>query len=96
MPPLNGKKFQKGQSGNPGGLSKEHAEIARICREKGKDAIETIVGLAQRARSESIKLAAAQYLIDRGFGKPKQSVGLESDGELVVRVEYVERGPREE
>ena len=38
------------------------------------DALETVVHLMKHGRSEKIKLTAATYLLDQGFGKAQQSM----------------------
>lgn len=67
--------FKKGQSGNPGGRPKEASEVKRLAQEKGADAIAKLVEILScgEARTE---LAAAQALLDRGYGKPSQSVDM--------------------
>lgn len=71
--------FQKGQSGNPGGRPKEDAEVKALARAAGPEAIEKLVEL-MRCDEKRTSLAAAQALLDRGFGKPSQAVEL--SGEL--------------
>lgn len=67
--------FQKGQSGNPGGRPKEDAEVKALARASGPEAIEKLIEL-MRCDEKRTALAAAQALLDRGFGKPSQSVEL--------------------
>ena len=40
-------------------------------------ALETIVHLAQNGENESTRLAAAREILDRGYGKPRQSIAAE-------------------
>jgi len=63
--------FVKGQSGNPGGQSKQQRNIAELAREYGPAAIRR---LAYWMESEDPRASttAATALLDRGFGKPKQ------------------------
>lgn len=65
--------FQKGQSGNPGGRPKEDAEVKALARESGAEAVQKLVEL-MRGDDRRTALAAAQALLDRGYGKPGQSV----------------------
>lgn len=72
--------FQKGQSGNPGGRSKAEAEIKRIAQEYGPAALTKLVELLE-GEDKRLALAAANSLLDRGFGKPAQSMTLAGDPE---------------
>jgi HEAT repeat protein len=67
--------FQKGQSGNPGGRPKECAEVKALAREHGAEAIAKLVEL-MRGEDARVAKAAADALLDRGFGKPAQSMEL--------------------
>jgi hypothetical protein len=67
--------FAPGQSGNPGGRPKEAAEVKALAREHGAEAIAKLV-LLLRDDDKRTALAAAQALLDRGYGKPGQSVEL--------------------
>lgn len=71
--------FKKGKSGNPGGRPKEAPEVKELARTFAAEAIET---LAKHMRGDDVRtsVAAAQALLDRGFGKPSQA--LEVSGEL--------------
>jgi len=50
--------------------------------------------IARVGKSEAARVAAAQALLDRGYGKPKQvhqhGGGADGDGPIVVRVIYGE------
>lgn len=71
-------RFVKGHSGNPGGVSKEKAEIIALCKEHSTEAIETLVDLMRNAKGGHIRLEAALALLDRAYGKP--SVSKDDDG----------------
>ena len=76
--------FQKGQSGNPGGRPKEDAEVKALARAAGPEAIEKLVALMRGDESRTA-LAAAQALLDRGYGKPSQAVEMSGpEGEPLV------------
>ena len=65
--------FQPGKSGNPGGRPKEAAEVKALAQEYGAEAIEKLVALL-RGEDDRVAKAAADSLLDRGFGKPGQAV----------------------
>lgn len=79
--------FQKGQSGNPGGRPKEDAEVKALARSAGPEAIEKLVEL-MRCDEKRTALAAAQALLDRGYGKPSQAVEL-SGGLDVTHEQFI-------
>ena len=65
-------RFQKGQSGNPGGRPKADFAIQELARSHGPAAIETLAKIAAKGKSESAQIAASTALLDRGYGKPAQ------------------------
>ena len=71
-------KFQKGQSGNPGGRPKADSELKRLALEKCPEAFTKIVEL-MGSSDEKIALAAAREVLDRGYGKPTQDHQLLDD-----------------
>lgn len=82
--------FEKGQSGNPGGRPKENAEVKALARSHGKTALQKIVALMD-SEDERIALAASQTLLDRGFGKPSQSIVGGDEDDNPIRIDKIER-----
>jgi hypothetical protein len=68
-----GRRFEKGHPGGPGRPKAEH-DIQALARAHAPVAIETLVKIASFGQSESAQVAASTALLDRGFGKPKQTV----------------------
>lgn len=84
--------FEKGQSGNPGGRARytlpDGRTLAEVAREHTVAAIETLVQVMQSGDTSAAQVSAANAILDRGWGKPKQDLGLDvSDdaAELVAR-----------
>jgi hypothetical protein len=73
--------FKKGKSGNPGGRPKENDEVKRLAQQHGPEAIKR---LADWMASDNAKasVAASQVLLDRGYGRPAQSVAMGQDPDL--------------
>ncbi len=65
--------FQKGQSGNPGGRSKLPADIREAFKAKAPEALEVLTRCLQSG-DDRIAMMAAQAILDRGYGKPTQSI----------------------
>ena len=68
----NATSFKPGLCPNPGGRPKktdEERTLEAMCREKTIWALGTILHLMRRGKTERVKLAAAEVVIDRGHGK---------------------------
>lgn len=64
--------FAPGQSGNPGGRSKESARIKALAASKAESAINKLAAIMETSVDEKNVIAAANALLDRGIGKPAQ------------------------
>jgi hypothetical protein len=70
-----------GVSGNPEGRRVERPdlrEIRELARTYTEEALETLVRIMRRGRSETARLAAACAILDRAYGKP--AVAIEHSG----------------
>lgn len=68
-----GRPFQKGQSGNPGGRPRVLAEMQELARQSTPIALKALQDIVADPRSpQSARVAAAQALLDRGWGRPVQ------------------------
>jgi Family of unknown function (DUF5681) len=66
--------FKKGQSGNPAGRPRKAiADLSREARRHAHLALNTLVKICKEG-IERNRLSAARELLDRGFGRPLQSI----------------------
>jgi len=61
----------------------------RIARAHTADAIATLVAICRNGASESARVAAANALLDRGYGRPSQAIEHEVRQTTVARVPHV-------
>jgi hypothetical protein len=67
--------FKPGQSGNPNGRPKVLADVQNAAREHSSEAIETLAQIMRNPRAPATaRIAAASALLDRGYGRPLQTV----------------------
>ena len=91
----NNKPFQKGESGNPNGRPKKLPELDKLLanvlgeEKDGITAAETILK-ALRVKATKGDIRAAEVLLDRGYGKAKQTI--ENEGQMEIIVRYATKG----
>lgn len=93
---LKGTQFKPGQSGNPGGMTKEqkalivkNAEQATRIREKLLARLEVDIDEGRELDSETLRMLKDAE--DRGYGAPKQDMSVEAT--TIVRKTVYEREP---
>jgi hypothetical protein len=77
--------FAKGQSGNPGGRPKsiDGVNLRELARAHTKDALDTLVAImADEEAPQPARISAANSILDRGYGKPAQTIGDEDGNSL--------------
>ena len=68
-------RWQKGQSGNPGGRPKVIGDLQEQARQWAPEALEALRAVAtSKDAPPSARVSAAVALLDRGYGKPAQSI----------------------
>jgi hypothetical protein len=69
------KSWQPGESGNPGGRPKAVHDVVELSRTFTKEAVYTLAGIMQNVNEPaSSRVSAASILLDRGWGKPLQTL----------------------
>lgn len=74
--------FKKGQSGNPGGRAKltlpDGRTLTDLAREHTVDALTALVKILESDdASDAAVVSASTAILDRGWGRPRQDVGIE-------------------
>ena len=84
-----GRPFVKGQpSPNPGGKPKDLKQIVELARSFAPAAIKALADIAIDGRKEETRIAAAEALLTRGYGRPVLPVAFgasESDLPALIR-----------
>ena len=90
--------FKPGQSGNPGGKAKvtlpDGRTLTDLAREHTPKAVEALVAVLENSEaSDAAKVSAATAILDRGWGRPKQDLGIEfkSDDQAASLLEQARR-----
>lgn len=65
---------RQGAGRPPGRKDGKTLEIEAAAKEHADDALKALVTVAKNGESESARVTAATALLDRGYGKPRQSV----------------------
>lgn len=77
-------RWRPGESGNPGGRPKELGDLREIARKHTPEAIETLVSVMHNARAtDQARVHAATALLDRGWGRPAQTINATIDANNV-------------
>jgi hypothetical protein len=74
-----GRPFRKGQSGNPGGRPREVKDVQALARAHTAEAVQTLIELMRTGKPERARAAAAESLLDRGWGHAPQAVEVSVD-----------------
>jgi len=75
-------KKQGGARPGAGRLNKQTADVKALAQSYGEQAIMTLVNIMTSGESDTSRASAANALLDRGFGRPVQSVDANVSGAL--------------
>lgn len=90
---LRGRPFLPGNSANPGGRPKGLASLVREQTKDGQELVRFMLGVLRGRKTPlRLRMEAAAWLADRGFGKALQQMELSGPGAepLTIRIEYGE------
>lgn len=65
--------FQPGRSGNPSGRKKITEDVKAFAKAHSIEAIKCVLDVMRATADDRVKLAAAQTILDRGYGRPAPS-----------------------
>lgn len=85
-------KFEKGQSGNPGGRPKVVGPLRDLAREHTESAVNTLISImASAEQPPAARVAAAKEILDRGYGKAPQPMDGDGEGGAIKLIQTIER-----
>lgn len=86
--------FKPGQSGNPGGRPKALKDVQDLARKYTRRAVRALAETLRNTPDDKARIAAAEALLNRAWGKPQQSVELGGPGgdKLVIEVVSLAKG----
>ena len=74
-------------SGRPlGSSNKLTRPLKELAALHSEDCIAVLVELRDHAEAEHVRLAAANALLDRGYGRPRQAIDMHADESLTIIV----------
>ena len=80
-------KWIKGESGNPGGRPAGYGDLRELARTHTETAVQTLVDImCDSEAAPSARATAASSLLDRGWGRPEQSISAALIGESYTDV----------
>jgi len=83
-------KWQKGQSGNPGGRHKSLASVKQLARRHAPEAVQTLIKIMRNSKQPALQVVAANSILDRAYGRP--STDPERGEHLTITIKQIVNG----
>jgi len=87
-----GKRWRKGQSGNPGGRPRIATDVKTEARRHTKEALDRLVHW-MRSSDPQASIRASMAILERGCGKPEQAVSVNPGASVLGRPILIEIDP---
>lgn len=83
---------KRGRGRPKGSLNKVTASVKEAAQKFTDDALETLAQIMRDGESEAARVAAANSILDRGHGRPKQA--LDVDATVAATIQVITGVPR--
>jgi len=67
-------------------VNKATADIKAAAQVYTEDALATLAQIMKAGESEAARVAAANSILDRGFGKPRQSMDVDATSDMTIEI----------
>jgi hypothetical protein len=84
--PRGGKREGAGRPPGPNGRGAAFKHLRELARSHTEEAVLTIVNIMHKSKDEWLRLACANAILDRGFGKPREGQVVEQED--ILTMEY--------
>lgn len=89
-------KFEKGQSGNPGGRPKVLGDVRELARSSTVECFATLKKVMTSVKSPpAARVAAAKEILDRAWGKSTQAIDVKGEMKLSLSDLLAKKTPDE-
>ncbi|NBV79434.1 MAG: hypothetical protein EBR62_06165 [Verrucomicrobia bacterium] len=67
-------------------MNRATADIRAAAQVYTEDALATLAQIMKAGESEAARVAAANSILDRGFGKPRQSMDVDATSDMTIEI----------